>query len=181
MSPENNEGVAELSLPNLASYRMTKASQSLAFFEPKPERLLPTAASVVAGAKKTAVSAQTIAMLAAIASAQATAAVSTLLGDDQSYRPPNDFLQLKSDGIDVGSAGSIKLERGDEEYAATADGDTWWRLIVRDDRIRAGLYVGPPGSSKAFTRALRNRASISKIKSALRQGSLEGISELADS
>jgi nitrite reductase (NADH) large subunit len=114
-----------------------------------------------------------------IGSAHAATAVATLLGEDRPYVTPRIVLQLKCDGIDLRSQGDIAPREGDENHTARPDDAAWWRLIVRHGQLAGGLYVGPPGTAKAFTKLLQQPRDLGPLREQLRQGSLEGLAALA--
>jgi nitrite reductase (NADH) large subunit len=113
-----------------------------------------------------------------IGSAHAATAVATLLGQDRPYATPRIVLQLKCDGIDLRSQGDITPREGDESYTARPDDAAWWRLVVRHGQLAGGLYVGPPGTAKAFTKLLQHPRDLGPLREPLRQGSLEGLQAL---
>ena len=89
-------------------------------------------------------------------------------------------LQLKSDGIDLRSFGDIQaVPEGAEVLCGDPADVAWWRLIVREGRIVAAVYVGPPGTSQALTRALQSGADLSACLPALRQRRLVLAAEAA--
>ncbi|RVT48493.1 FAD-dependent oxidoreductase [Rubrivivax albus] len=90
-----------------------------------------------------------------VGAAQAAAAVGALWGDGASYQPPRIVLQLKCDGIDLRSWGDVAPKPGDTVHHARADDLAWWQLILRGGALAGGLWVGPPGSAKAFTKLLQ--------------------------
>jgi nitrite reductase (NADH) large subunit len=113
-----------------------------------------------------------------IGSAHAATAVATLLGQDRPYATPRIVLQLKCDGIDLRSQGDIAPREGDENFTARADAAAWWRLVARHGQLAGGLYVGPPGTAKAFTKLLQQPRDLAPLREQLRQGSLEGLAAL---
>jgi NAD(P)H-nitrite reductase large subunit/ferredoxin len=90
-----------------------------------------------------------------IGSAHAATAAASILGDDAPYATPRIVLQLKCEGIDLRSQGEIVAKEGDEDFQAREGDDAWWRLVVRHGQLAGGLYVGPPGTAKAFTKLLQ--------------------------
>ena len=90
-----------------------------------------------------------------VGAAQAAAAVGALWGDGPPYQPPRIVLQLKCDGIDLRSWGDVAPCPGDTVHHSRADEAAWWQLILRDGALAGGLWVGPPGSAKAFTKLLQ--------------------------
>jgi len=85
-------------------------------------------------------------------------------------------LQLKSDGIDLRSFGDLGApQQGEGIEVLTADPSAveWWRLVLKEGRVLAAVYVGPPGTSQALTRALQTGTDLSACLPALRQRRLE--------
>lgn len=83
-------------------------------------------------------------------------------------------LQLKSEGIDLRSFGDLGAVPADAEVL-TADvaAVEWWRLVVREGTVLAAVYVGPPGTAQALTRALQADADLTPCLGALRQRQLD--------
>jgi NADPH-dependent 2,4-dienoyl-CoA reductase/sulfur reductase-like enzyme/ferredoxin len=90
-----------------------------------------------------------------IGAAQAATAVAGMFGESQTYQPPRVVLKLKCDGIDLCSWGETTPRAGDEHLHAASGAAAWWSLILRDGALVGGLYVGPPGTAKAFTQLLQ--------------------------
>ena len=90
-----------------------------------------------------------------IGAAQASAAVAAIWGEDAGYQPPRSVLQLKCEGIDLRSWGAVAAAPGDRVHQARPDAESWWQLILRQGELAGGLWVGPPGSAKAFTKLLQ--------------------------
>jgi nitrite reductase (NADH) large subunit len=90
-----------------------------------------------------------------IGAAQASTAVAAIYGEPAVYQSPRIVLQLKCEGIDLRSWGEIAPKPGDEVRHARPEEAAWWSLILRGGQLVGGLYVGPPGSSKAFTKLLQ--------------------------
>ncbi len=83
-------------------------------------------------------------------------------------------LQLKSEGIDLRSFGDIQAVPDDAEVLCADPADVaWWRLVVRQGRCIAAVYVGPPGTAQVLTRALQSGADLMASLPALRQRRLE--------
>ncbi len=114
-----------------------------------------------------------------IGSAHAATAAASILGDDAPYATPRIVLQLKCDGIDLRSQGEIVAREGDEDFHAREGDDAWWRLVVRHGQLAGGLYVGPPGTAKAFTKLLQQPVDLGPLRAELRAGSLDGLKRLA--
>jgi nitrite reductase (NADH) large subunit len=113
-----------------------------------------------------------------IGAAHASTAVDAMLGEPVPYATPRIVLQLKCEGIDLRSQGDIVAREGDEDFHAR-DGDAaWWRLIVRSGQLAGGLYVGPPGSAKAFTKLLQQPVDLGPIRAELRAGNLDALKKL---
>jgi len=104
-----------------------------------------------------------------VGAAQAAAACASIFGDDAPYVPPRILLQLKCDGIDLRSYGEVE-GKGDEILTAGADETAWWRLVIRAGAVVGAVYVGPPGSARDFTRALKDEADVKVLLGALRGG-----------
>ena len=114
-----------------------------------------------------------------IGTAHAATAAASILGQPMAYATPRIVLQLKCEGIDLRSQGEFMAREGDEDFHARADDPAWWRLVVRHGQLAGGLYVGPPGSAKAFTKLLQQPVDFSALRDELRAGSLEGLKRLA--
>lgn len=114
-----------------------------------------------------------------IGAAHAATAAASMLGDDRPYATPRIVLQLKCDGIDLRSQGDIVPREGDENFHAREGDPAWWRLVVRHGQLAGGLYVGPPGTAKAFTRLLQQPVDLAPLREELRAGSLDGLKALA--
>jgi NAD(P)H-nitrite reductase large subunit len=114
-----------------------------------------------------------------IGSAHAATAAASILGDDTPYATPRIVLQLKCEGIDLRSQGEIVAREGDEDFHAREGDDAWWRLIVRHGQLAGGLYVGPPGTAKAFTKLLQQPVDLAPLRAELRAGSLDGLKRSA--
>ncbi len=113
-----------------------------------------------------------------IGAAHAAAAVEALLGAPVPYATPRIVLQLKCEGIDLRSQGDIVAREGDEDFHAREGDEAWWRLIVRSGQLAGGLYVGPPGSAKAFTKLLQQPLDLGPIRADLRLGNLDALKKL---
>ncbi len=114
-----------------------------------------------------------------IGAAHAATAVESMLGEPAPYATPRIVLQLKCEGIDLRSQGEIVAREGDEDFHAREGDAAWWRLIMRHGQLVGGLYVGPPGTAKAFTKLLQQPVDIGPLRAELRAGSLEGLKRLA--
>jgi NAD(P)H-nitrite reductase large subunit len=90
-----------------------------------------------------------------IGAAQAATAAATILGAAKPYAPPPLLLQLKCDGIDLRSFGRVPPGEGDETITASQDDKSWWRLNMRDGKLVGAVFVGPPGDSREFTKAIK--------------------------
>jgi nitrite reductase (NADH) large subunit len=99
-----------------------------------------------------------------IGSAHAATAAATILGEPRAYATPRIVLQLKCEGIDLRSQGDIVAREGDEEFHAREEAEAWWRLVVRHGQLAGGLYVGPPGTAKAFTKLLQQPVDLAPMK-----------------
>ena len=114
-----------------------------------------------------------------IGAAHAATAAAAILGEPMAYATPRIVLQLKCEGIDMRSQGDITPREGDEDFHARADDPAWWRLVVRHGQLAGGLYVGPPGTAKAFTKLLQQPVDLAPLRTELRAGNLEGLKRLA--
>jgi NADPH-dependent 2,4-dienoyl-CoA reductase/sulfur reductase-like enzyme/ferredoxin len=110
-----------------------------------------------------------------IGAAHASTAVEAMLGTPVPYATPRIVLQLKCEGIDLRSQGDIVAREGDEEFHARDGDEAWWRLIVRSGQLAGGLYVGPPGSAKAFTKLLQQPVDLAPLRVDLRAGRLDAL------
>ena len=54
-------------------------------------------------------------------------------------------------------------------------------MRASDEHIFAigGVYVGPPGSAKQFTRVLQSKTDLSPVRDELRRGNLDALKSLA--
>ena len=114
-----------------------------------------------------------------IGAAHAVTAAGAILGEPLAYATPRIVLQLKCEGIDLRSQGEIVAREGDEDFHARADDPAWWRLVLRHGQLIGGLYVGPPGTAKSFTKLLQQPVDLGPLRAELRAGSLEGLKQLA--
>ncbi len=114
-----------------------------------------------------------------IGAAHAATAASAILGEPLAYATPRIVLQLKCEGIDLRSQGEIVAREGDEDFHARAEDPAWWRLVLRHGQLIGGLYVGPPGTAKIFTKLLRQPLDLGTLRAELRAGSLEGLKRLS--
>lgn len=114
-----------------------------------------------------------------IGAAHAATAAEAMLGEPAAYATPRIVLQLKCEGIDLRSQGEITPREGDEDFHARDGDPAWWRLVVRSGQLAGGLYVGPPGTAKAFTKLLQQPVDLGPIRAELRAGNLEGLKRLA--
>jgi NAD(P)H-nitrite reductase large subunit len=83
-------------------------------------------------------------------------------------------LKLKSEGIDLSSFGdTARVPEGAEVLTADPTDIAWWRLVVHAGRLTAGVYVGPPGTAQALTRAMQRGTDLTPFLPALRQRRLD--------
>ena len=108
-----------------------------------------------------------------IGAAHAATAAATILGDELPYVTPRIVLQLKCDGIDLRSQGEVVAQEGDEDFHAREGDPAWWRLVARHGQLVGGLYVGPPGTAKAFTKLLQKPVDLGPLRDGLRAGRLD--------
>jgi NADPH-dependent 2,4-dienoyl-CoA reductase/sulfur reductase-like enzyme/ferredoxin len=88
--------------------------------------------------------------------------------------PNRIVLQLKSEGIDLRSFGDVEnTPEGAEVLSADGAEVAWWRIVMNEGRPVAAVYVGPPGTAQAFTRALQNGVDLTAALPALRQRRLD--------
>lgn len=113
-----------------------------------------------------------------IGAAHAATAVESMLGEPAPYAAPRIVLQLKCEGIDLRSQGEIVAREGDEDFHAREGDAAWWRLVVRHGQLVGGLYVGPPGTAKAFTKLLQQPVDLGPLRADLRAGNLDGLKRL---
>ncbi len=113
-----------------------------------------------------------------IGAAHAATAAAAILGEARPYATPRIVLQLKCEGIDLRSQGDIVAREGDENFHAREGDPAWWRLVVRHGQLAGGLYVGPPGTAKAFTKLLQQPADLGPLREALRAGQLDALKTL---
>jgi len=109
-----------------------------------------------------------------IGAAQAAVLVESLFGETVPMATSRQIVQLKCDGIDVRSFGTVVAAPGDETWQA-AGGDAWWRLIVRGGELIGGLIVGPPGSAKPFMRIVQEPAVFANAKAFLARGEMPSV------
>ncbi|KPF52479.1 hypothetical protein D621_11470 [beta proteobacterium AAP51] len=114
-----------------------------------------------------------------IGAAHAATAVEAMLGTPVPYATPRIVLQLKCEGIDLRSQGDVVAREGDEDFHAREGDAAWWRLVVRHGQLAGGLYVGPPGTAKAFTKLLQQPVDLAPVREELRAGQLEALKKLA--
>lgn len=107
-----------------------------------------------------------------IAGAQADALAADIAGLAKPYTMPHLILQLKCDGVDLKSFGEVEPRPGDESLCADPDAIEWWRLNLRDGKVVGGVFIGPPSSSRPFTRLLQPEADLTSALPALRSGHL---------
>ena len=113
-----------------------------------------------------------------IGAAHAGTAVASLLGEPLPYATPRTVLQLKCEGIDLRSQGDTVAREGDEDFHAREGDEAWWRLVVRSGQLAGGLYVGPPGTAKAFTKLLQQPVDLGPLRADLRAGRLDALKQL---
>lgn len=114
-----------------------------------------------------------------VAASQAAAAVSAIWGEGQAFEAQALIMHLKSKGLDLRAYGVNELAEGDEMFRSRSGEESYWRLIVRNGKPVGGTYVGPAGSSEAFTRALRKQVDLTPLRAELRKGRIDRLGELA--
>ncbi|MDO9075232.1 MAG: hypothetical protein Q7U73_18405 [Rubrivivax sp.] len=92
---------------------------------------------------------------------------------------PRIVLQLKCEGIDLRSQGEVMAREGDEDFRAREGDEAWWRLVVRHGQLVGGLYLGPPGSARAFTKLLQQAVDITPLRAQPRAGQLDALKQFA--
>jgi nitrite reductase (NADH) large subunit len=115
-----------------------------------------------------------------VAAAQAKAAVAAMTGEPKAYAPAHPLVQLKCDGIDLRSFGEIEPKAADEAVDAPPHGEAWWRFVLRGGALVGALYVGPPGTSRDFTRVIQAGTDITPALDDLRAGRIEVLRRLLD-
>jgi NAD(P)H-nitrite reductase large subunit len=113
-----------------------------------------------------------------IGSAQAGVAAAAIFGAAKSFEPPRIVLQLKCDGIDLRSFGAPFPEPGDEVFTSAPKDIAYWRIVLRRGEAAGAVYVGPPGSSKHFTRVIQSGLDLTRVREQLIAGSIEGLKSL---
>ena len=104
---------------------------------------------------------------------QGRVAVTAMLNGEASAAVPRIVLQLKSDGIDLRSFGSVDPVPEGCEVLTSTGGGIWWRLVVRGGDVIGAVFVGPRGSSKELTKVLQAGTDLTGFLPALRQGELK--------
>ncbi len=103
-----------------------------------------------------------------------SAAATSAAAPATSAEAPRIVLQLKSEGIDLRSFGDVEaVPEGAEVLTADPADVAWWRLVLAQGRPVSAVYVGPPGTSQALTRALQAGADLTACLAALRQRKLD--------
>jgi nitrite reductase (NADH) large subunit len=115
-----------------------------------------------------------------VAAAQAKAAVAAMVGEPKDYESARLLVQLKCDGIDLRSFGEVEPQAADEVIDAPPNADAWWRFVLRDGVLVGALYVGPPGSSRDFTRVIQAGTDITPALDDLRAGRIGVLRRLLD-
>ena len=115
-----------------------------------------------------------------IAAAQAKTAVANMIGEAEPYAPSLPIVQLKCDGIDVRSFGEIAPKTPADVIESRPHGEAWWRFVLRNGALVGALYVGPPSSSRDFTRVIQGGMSIAPILDELRAGHIGALRTLLD-
>ena len=110
-----------------------------------------------------------------VGAAHAAAAVATMLGQPAPYSQPNIVLRLKSEGIDLFSAGDVLPTAGVEVLTSRPEDPAWWRLNLKGDDLVGGLYVGPPNTGRQFAKILQTPAEFAAIRDEVRRGNHDGL------
>jgi len=98
------------------------------------------------------------------AAGQAEVAVATMMGETRQLAGQTGMLRLKSDGVDVFSFGDFKSKPNDQRWKSHPDSAAHWSLILRQGKPASGVFVGPPGSGKTFSKLLQEKAADEAIK-----------------
>jgi len=104
------------------------------------------------------------------AAGQAEVAVATMMGEARQMSGQNGMMRLKSDGVDVFSFGDLKPKPGDQNWMSLPEGEAYWSLTLRQSKPVSGIFVGPPGSGKMFTKLLQEKTSDEIVKQLLASG-----------
>ncbi|OYU47499.1 MAG: hypothetical protein CFE31_15535 [Rhizobiales bacterium PAR1] len=105
--------------------------------------------------------------------AQARAAVSAMLGRGEDYVEPAVTMRLKSEGMDLRTYGILEAGPGDEVISAPPFSNTWWRVVIRNDRIIGAIHAGPNGQVSPIWKLVNSTLDIEEYRDALREGRLE--------
>jgi ferredoxin len=80
--------------------------------------------------------------------------------------------------IDLRSIGELQARPGDAVFEAGGEGGAWWRLVQRGGCWAGGVYVGPPGTSKAFVKLVQGPAGLGPLQTAaLAAGDLDAAAQ----
>ena len=118
-----------------------------------------------------------------VGTAQATAAVATMLGRETRYVPPSTLVSLKMDGIDVKGFGLTEPTRDTQEVISSVEAraDEHRMLIIENERIAGAVFVGPPGIGKFIGPLLQKNPKVTpSVLSELRQGNWDALGQLLD-
>lgn len=118
----------------------------------------------------------------AVSTAQATAAVATMLGRETRYVPPSTLVSLKMDGIDVKGFGLTETTRDTQEVICSAEerADEHRLLIVENGRIAGAVFVGPPGIGKFIAPLVQKNPDLTPVLAELREGNWDALGRLLD-
>ena len=119
----------------------------------------------------------------AVSTAQATAAVATMLGRETRYVPPSTLVSLKMDGIDVKGFGLTEPTRDTQEVISSTEerSDEHRLLIIESDRIAGAVFVGPPGIGKFIGPLVQKNPEVTPaVLAELRQGNWAALGNLLD-
>lgn len=122
----------------------------------------------------------TVGGLWAVSTAQATAAVATMFGREDSYVPPSTLVSLKMDGIDVKGFGLTEPANDAQEVFRSAEdhADEHRSLIVENGRIVGAVFVGPPGVGEFVGPVIQKNPDMTPVLAELRQGNWDALGRL---
>jgi nitrite reductase (NADH) large subunit len=105
-----------------------------------------------------------------VAAGHAVACATAIMGRDDGYEVPRLVTHLKCEGIDLKCYGEMDVHEGDEVISAAEDELAWWRIVLRKGELVSIVFVGPPGSGRAFERWVQPDADVRAVLGELRRG-----------
>ena len=63
----------------------------------------------------------------------------------------------------------MEICEGDEVVSAAEDATPWWRVVLRDGALAGMVFVGPPGSGRAFGRLTQPGVDVRAVLRELRR------------